>query len=942
MSGPTTTTIQLTDSFLARLFRRSRPDRELDDASVDKRLRHEQALVEEFEARTPHIPLIQHRSGLDDSALGSAGFADLEARPHRIINTYNPAVTYVELRFRYRSGSRSVRELNLGRRRLYARIEDTLYLRKRSHSIEKIRTQLDLREEYFRKIFALLNAQSECNRELGSWMGDFLLPESSCNDRDFLSVIQNFNHNINVTQHRPTIERHHFRAAIRNFDFKAQSPTAGPVSLRMSVRPHRQPDGRHTQSVTTVLLGTTRGIAFRKSNGKLIYLQPGSAFEKRLSRYLKESVEDKLGWIRKNSYRKTAEERIWGAQGECAAYFHNNDRFVMKGLEWTLERDELGEPKVMGTHRNVVAYCCRQRRVAVKAVPFESVGDLVRLVQAHQYVHGVQASALLAQARVHPLISNEILTTATSLLSAHTKATFCDATEAWKRLDKDLSHLFKRNIGPLLHQVTVDYEHKMLLAVLDWSEDGMLSDVPARKRLLEDCSLSHRLRMAANLFQNGHQLLEDDVTHTDLKPENILNLPGAAFQAQQKARNKGWHRLQQHELDAINTGEPIVEGDFSGIHIGREGGVDNVVPGEGLPTSIHYSSWKFTSLGLSDGTQPSVLSQRDGQLPAINTLVLEQDVANRGASAWEIVYGSLTDCVPPEEKQRRIDARRVGEERVGQFLDQAISLKRKGEEDPEVLRMLDIAIEQCDRRLVDLVSLRSETIDRKQRITPLFQHAHDNRHGVTVWLDTRVIDMLDHIACDFRRSDISRHRVAKLYRTAEAMLRAEAGRLESATAQTASMRRLKMVTYMNTRTLHINPDCGLLGLSQLPDQLRQIDKLVREIPDPRRALSEFARSWKNAQMWGTTALDALKELHDAQQDMSANPSDKGREELRELVCSTLLKQHDAQARLESRAAESRIRPPFLGLFERRRPMLCQQEGEALLSHVLDIADSRMG
>jgi hypothetical protein len=505
-------------------------------------------------------------------------------------------------------------------------------------------------------------------------------------------------------------------------------------------------------------------------------------------------------------------------------------------------------------------------------------------------------------------------------------------------LDEDSTHLFKRNIGSFLHQVTVDYEHKMLLTVLDWSEEGMLSDFHARQRLLEECSLSHRLRMAANLLRNGHQLLEDDVTHTDLKPENILNLPGAAFQAQLKARQKGWQQLQQHELDALNAGEPIVEGDFSGIHIGREGGVDNVVPGEGLPTSIHYSSWKFTSLGLSEGTQPSVLRLQGGQLPLINTLVLEQDVANRGATAWEIVYGTLVDCVPPDEEQRRIQARRVCEQRVGKFLDQAIGLKRKGQDDPEVMRMLNIAIEQCDRRLVDLVSLRSETIDRKQRITPLFQHAGDNRHGVTVWLDPRVIDMLDHMACDFRRSDISRHRVAKLYRTAEAMLRAEAGRLESAVPKTASMRRLKMVAYMNSRKLHINPDCGLPGLSDLTGQLRQIEELVREIPDPRRALSEFARSWENAQTWGATALDALIELRDAQHGMTTNPSDKGREELCALFCSALLKQHDAKAQLESRVGEPKIRPPFLGLFERRRPMLCRHNDEVRLSHVLDIQE----
>src|SRR5699024_12784461 len=94
--------------------------------------------------------------------------------------------------------------------------------------------------------------------------------------------------------------------------------------------------------------------------------------------------------------------------------FHNPDRFVMKGREWVLERDGEDLPRVMGSHRNVAAYRSGRHRTAVKAVPFESVGDLVRLLQAHQYVHGVQAPALVAQARAHPALATEILEAATS------------------------------------------------------------------------------------------------------------------------------------------------------------------------------------------------------------------------------------------------------------------------------------------------------------------------------------------------------------------------------------------------------------------------------------------------------------------------------------------------------------------------------------------------
>ncbi|MDZ7789279.1 MAG: hypothetical protein U5L08_02050 [Xanthomonadales bacterium] len=919
---------------LTPLFSFTRKDRELGESDLQRARRRERALIEEFARRAPHIPLVQQRTGEDDSALGTAGFADLEARPRRIFPTDNVAVTYVELAFRYVTSRDVAYRLNLGRTRLFARIEDPLYLNRRRHTVEAVRGDDALREAYFRRIYGLMQAQSDCNRDLGAWWRDFFLPDSGGSDCDLLSAIQYFDHNLLTGSRLPDSGRRAFQSAMQDFHPGEQLPRRGAFALRLSVRPHRHDDGSHSQSVTNVFVGNSRGIPFRADNGRVRFLAPGNAFERRFREHVDSTARDRLADLARSSWRRNAEERIWGGPGECEAYFHNHDSFVMKGLTWRVERCANGAPRVMGSHRNVAVYGNEGHRLVVKAVPFETAGDLVRLIQAHQYVHGVQAPALLAQACAHPELAEEILSTATSPLSSVRHVGPGDPSSARKALGEDWSALFRRNLGPLLHRVTVDFEHKLMLTVLDWNAGGMLSDIDARKRLIEECSLSHRLRMAANLFRNGHQMLADDVTHTDLKPENMLNLTGGAFRAQQRARSGGWPMLDPLEIDDLQRGERAIEGDFSGIHFGREGAVDNLPRGEGLPTSIQYSNWKFTSLGLREGSMPMVLKGREATMPPIDTLLLEQDIANRGTTAWEIVYGSLVDCIPPAEAARREASHQAARERVTGPLERVIRLKRQGREDPAIRRELRDALRTCDSRLLDVASLRSETIEHKRRITPLLQSARDNSAGQAVWLDTRIIEMLDHLACDFRRRDVNKLQVAKLYRTAEALFRAEARRLEHADRRTAVTRRLRMVAYMQARGLHFNPDCGLLGLERLPEQLEQATELVDRLPDPRLALSEFGETWRHVKQWDGGIARVLEHLEAAVGEVADRPDDAARKALGEFIRSAVLKEHQTRSRLESRAEEEKMRPPFLGLFERRRVRVYRQDGQLRFSHTV--------
>ncbi|QOC22784.1 hypothetical protein IC757_01045 [Wenzhouxiangella sp. AB-CW3] len=930
----------MTESLFRRWLSLWRSDRELHGTALQRSLRREQMLVASFARLMPGVPLLPDRSGEDDSVLGRAGFAGLQARPTRIVACSSSAVCYVALRFQYHSSPGRFRIFNTGRVRIYARIEDPLYRQRRRHDVAEVRRDAELRSGYFERVFMLLNAHGQGSSAVADWMAQWLPDGGEVAARDLQAAVQNFDHSMTLDGRAERCNREPFRQAMRHFDFEAGTPPSGPVSLRLCLRPHRQPDGHYRQSLLTLFLGNRRGPAFRGRDGRVRFLPPGDAFEARFNALAESRVRDRLISIGKPSYRKTAEQRIWGAGEECAACFHNLDHFVMQGRRWMLERMADGMPAMRGHHRNVAVYRSERHRVAVKAVPFESVGDLVRLIQAHQYVHTVQAPALLDRARHGKALARDII--AGTLTALHAERPATDTPDApWPEYPPAPSpRQFLRHLGPLLHQVWVDDEYKLLLAVTDWNADGMLSDFDARRRLVEDCPLSYRLRMAANLMRNGHRLLADDVTHTDLKPENILNCPGPAFAAQRKAREQGWERLSDAEVRAIAEGEAMLEGDHSGIYFGREGGVDNIKPGEGLPTSLAYSNWRFTGLGLTRGLRPTHLKVARDDRPGLDALVLEQDVANRGATAWEIVYGGLEDCIPSSRWQQRQAARDTAQMRVATCLDQAIALRRSGRKDPEVIQSLERAMCDCDRRLLDLVSLRSECIEHKRCLSPLFQQARDNRHGHAVWIDPRVIDMLDHLACDTRHPDLDRQRAAKLYRTAETLFRAEATRLETADYQTACIRRLKLVSYMNSRRLHFNPDSGLLGLADIEQQLARLNALVESMSDPRHALAGFAAAWQRARQWGFSVIETVAELRAEQDDADSDfvadavPAPEARSALLELARSTLMREHARQQREESREDEQRIRPPHLGLLEPRRPRLYQKHGETCRGYTL--------
>src|SRR5699024_4586619 len=111
------------------------------------------------------------------------------------------------------------------------------------------------------------------------------------------------------------------------------TPEEGPISLRLSVRPHRQEDGSHSQSITHVLVGNSRGPALRTASGKVTFAAAGGNVERHFRAFVESRSAERLNSLERRSWRKNAEERIWGGPGECEAWFHNHESFVMKGLE---------------------------------------------------------------------------------------------------------------------------------------------------------------------------------------------------------------------------------------------------------------------------------------------------------------------------------------------------------------------------------------------------------------------------------------------------------------------------------------------------------------------------------------------------------------------------------------------------------------------------------
>ena len=176
-------------------------------------------------------------------------------------------------------------------------------------------------------------AQSACNRAMGRWWRDFFLPDAGGSDRDLLATIQFFNHNIVTNGLHSHLGRDHFCKVMSEFEFAGEGPAIGPVSLRQSVRPHRQDDGSYTQSITSLLVGNASAgrALFRSAQPqRLSFPRPGNAFEKRFQKLIAPST--------KQTPRRPqapvldaaiTEERTWGGPGECEGLFPQSRPFFV-------------------------------------------------------------------------------------------------------------------------------------------------------------------------------------------------------------------------------------------------------------------------------------------------------------------------------------------------------------------------------------------------------------------------------------------------------------------------------------------------------------------------------------------------------------------------------------------------------------------------------------
>jgi hypothetical protein len=752
----------------------------------------DQVASENFSAFAERHPSIDLDQCLADAAMCGIQWLPVALRTSR---WHPPGFEFVELQPYYVNGDGSLSLVGFSHLRFGLAVHDLLVTKEGRFTPQDIDPVA-----YAHRLLALIIGQYHCNYANSQLLAGMLVAEQGVNET-YLAELLNYRGDTRlITDDMRRVSkrfREAFQSALHNLDFAKyfSDGAAAMLSLKLTFRRHA-PETRHKgfgQSATQLLVyDANQGIPVRSVTNKMAWIP--------LNRKLQATLEKQMGAYAKpvleplREFEKESEQRGYRSRMDFKRYFADNKVITRHGLTGYCV-------KVLGPQKNIGRYVLNSdvfremKSIARKLESYQSATELLenfnRNAVAREHGSRQQALALERCPEYAPAMVRFIFRLSDadseddhgiepryrrSFQKLYLNQTIAEATQGRdERWGPPMSHW---QIVPARRMVIID---------CDWAEGGTYDDSETRRRLSLDCSMSYRLRLAANILENGRRFLEKDIIHGDIKPANMYVLENQrAMEIQARLRKHGMREfkvLTKFELAAWRTGEQPLDGDFGTVWVGNTKG-DVVPPDRPKMFTQAYTSYRY-------------ISEEGADLIELNR---EQHTFNYLVTATLIACGYVNDYMP-EDKLKHLGKRfsKAGKEaglanqayrRSGELPEaEKEKLRRKAHEKRILFRDALIELLQLYRRDYRVLS-------------PLFQQARDNRSGKHIWLRPRMLELMRGNMNPEQLAGQNREQLMVLLDHFAAVMREEADHLETFDDDRAS--REDYLRYMREHDLCFN------------------------------------------------------------------------------------------------------------------------------------------
>lgn len=746
-------------------------------------------LYREFNERHPSIDLDQC---LSDAALCGVQWLPVAIRT----SSWHPeGFEFVELQPYYVNADGTLSLLGFSRLRFGLAVHDLLVTSEGRFTPQDIDPV-----EYAHRLLAMVIGQYHCNHANSLLLAGMLVAEQGVNET-YLAELLNYRGDTRLISDDMRVAAKRFRDAfqstLHNLDFEKYfaSPSAAMLSLKLTFRRHA-PQARGKpfgQSASQLLVfDGKRGIPVRGSNNRLCWIA--------LNRKLQASLESQMaGYARPilkplRDYELECKQRGYRSRHDFKAYFSSNRVITRHGLTGYCV-------KVLGPQKNIGRYVLNSdvyremKSLARKLESYQTAPELLEQFNRNAVAreHGSRQQALAlercpeyAQALLRFMFR---LTDADSENDEHIEPRYRRSFQKLF-LNQSIAEAIagrEERWGPPMSHWQVVPDKRMVLMDCDWAEGGTYDDADTRERLREHCSLSYRLRLAANILENGRRFLDKDIIHGDIKPANMYVLENQrSMEIQNRLRKHGmreFSELTRFELRAWRVGEQPLDGDFGTVWIGNTKG-DVVPPDRPKMFTQAYTSYRY-------------ISEDNADLIELNR---EQHTFNYLVTATLIACGYVNDYLP-EDRLRQLGKRFSKAGKAAGLANQAY--RRSADlPEPEREQLRRTAHEKrilFRDALIDLLQLyRSDY----RLLSPLFQRAEDNINARVIWLRPKLLERLRSNMNPEQLAGQTREQLMVLLDHAAALLREEAEYLE--TSQEANESRAEYLRYMREHKLRFN------------------------------------------------------------------------------------------------------------------------------------------